>query len=137
MTPTATPPATTAAPSLRKRLLTLVPATLAGFAAGCLAIALASHAREYCDAGADAGGRFELGLTLLPLTAAFGVVALLVAYLLDRQPVALQLGTVLVVLAGLAILYFAVRGTLDGYPGDRSKCGPDNVPPWWPGWLPA
>lgn len=130
-----TPRATT--PPLAKRFLTLVPAALAGLAAGCGAIALASRAREYCDAGADPGGRFELTLTLLPLTVAFAVVALLVAFLLDRQPAALQLGTVLVVLAGLTVLYFAVRGTLDGYPGDPTRCGPDNVPPWWPDWLPA
>ncbi|WP_329378204.1 hypothetical protein OG625_09285 [Streptomyces sp. NBC_01351] len=126
-----------ARPSPKKRFLTLVPAALAGIAAGCAAISLAARAREYCDAGAEPGGRLELGLTLLPLTMAFGVVALLVAFLLDRQPVALQLGTVLLVLAGLTVLYFSVRGTLDGYPGNPEKCGPDNVPPWWPGWLPA
>lgn len=123
--------------SRAKRFFTLATAVLAGLAAGCAAISLASHAREYCDAGADAGGRFELVLTLLPLTLGFGVVALLVAFLLDRQPVALRLGTVLVVLAGLTVLYFAVRGTLEGHPGDLERCGPDNVPPWWPGWLPA
>lgn len=63
-----TPRTATAAPSLKKRLLTLVPAVLAGLVAGCAAISLASHAREYCDAGADAGGRFELAFTLIPLT---------------------------------------------------------------------
>lgn len=124
-------------PSFGKRCLTLGPALLAGLAAGCAAVSLAAHAREYCHAGADAGGRLELSLTLLPLTVVFGVVALLVAFLLDRRHVALQLGTVLVVLAGLTVLYFAVRGTLDGYPGDLERCGPGNVPPWWPGWLPA
>ncbi|MFB6615865.1 hypothetical protein ACIGFK_26115 [Streptomyces sp. NPDC085524] len=136
MTPRAARPAPKK-PSFRKRCLTLGPAGLVGSAAGFAAITLASRSREYCHAGADAGGRMELSLTLLPLAVVFGVVALLVAFLLDRQPVALQLGTVLVVLAGLTVLYFAVRGTLAGYPGDLAKCGPDNVPPWWPGWLPA
>ncbi|MBT2479381.1 hypothetical protein [Streptomyces sp. ISL-94] len=126
-----------AAPSRAKRFCIRVSAVLAGLAAGCAAIALAARAREYCGAGTDAGGRFELSLTLLPLTAAFATVALVVALLLDRRPVALQLGTVLVVPAGLTVLYFALRGTLDGYPGDPARCGPDNVPPWWPGWLPA
>lgn len=79
----------------------------------------------------------ELNFTLLPLAVAFAVIALFVACLLEQQPVVLQLGTVLFVLAVLTVMYFAVRGTLGGYPGDLAKCGPDNVPPWWPRWLPA
>ncbi|MEV7520960.1 hypothetical protein [Streptomyces sp. NPDC091371] len=122
---------------MKRRFFTLVPTVLAGIAAGCTAVALASRARRYCDAGAEPGGLMELNLTLLPLVLAFTFVAVLVAFLLDRRPVALQLGTVLLVLAGLTVLYFATRGTLAGYPGNPERCGPDNVPPWWPGWLPA
>ncbi|WP_030769136.1 MULTISPECIES: hypothetical protein [unclassified Streptomyces] len=123
-------------PSPRSRLFTLGPAALAGIAAGCAAVSLSSHARRYCDAGADPGGILELSLMLLPLTMGFAAIAVFVAYVLDPLPVVLQLGAVLVVLTVLTLVFFSVFGTLDGYPGDLSKCGPDNVPPWWPAGLP-
>ncbi|MFG2975974.1 hypothetical protein ACGFYY_23730 [Streptomyces sp. NPDC048331] len=51
-------------------------------------------------------------------------------------PEVLRLSAVLLVLTVLTLVFFSVFGTLDGYPGDPSRCGPDNVPPWWPDGLP-
>ncbi|MEU9181725.1 hypothetical protein AB0C90_33710 [Streptomyces sp. NPDC048550] len=39
----------------------------------------------------------------------------------------LRMVPVVLVLAVLDIWFFAVKGTLDGYPGDSGLCGPDNV----------
>ncbi|QOV47519.1 hypothetical protein IPT68_08820 [Streptomyces chromofuscus] len=54
-------------------------------------------------------------------------------------PVRVFLPTLLVVVATvwLAWWLFATRGTLEGYPGDSGLCPPSNVPPQWPGWIPA
>ncbi|HEU5157486.1 MAG TPA: hypothetical protein VFU43_10860 [Streptosporangiaceae bacterium] len=37
----------------------------------------------------------------------------------------------------LVVFDFAHIGTLSGYPGGSGLCTPDNVPPWWPAWLPS
>ncbi|MQA98388.1 MAG: hypothetical protein GEV11_28730 [Streptosporangiales bacterium] len=50
---------------------------------------------------------------------------------------ALSLVVVLILVGAVIVVDFALLGTLDGYPGDSGLCGPDNVPPWWPSWLPA
>ncbi|MYS16975.1 hypothetical protein GTW73_23945 [Streptomyces sp. SID4982] len=44
---------------------------------------------------------------------------------------------VVVVTVGSAWWFFASRGTLEGYPGDSGLCPASNVPPQWPGWIPA
>lgn len=102
-------------------------------------------ARAYCDAGFDAGGKFELNATL-PVIVLAGVLCALAAgaagrLLTRRVPTALRVCvTALLVVAATALLcwwYFATRGTLDGYPGDSGLCPPSNIPPWWPVLLPA
>ncbi|MFM9706418.1 hypothetical protein [Streptomyces galilaeus] len=112
---------------------------------GCAAWSLTAWARAYCDAGYDAGGRFELTV-LLPLLvaceAAAGLLSLAIGRRLALQapaPFHLALPTLLVAIAtvGPAWWFFATRGTLAGYPGDSGLCPPSNVPPQWPDWLPA
>lgn len=118
---------------------------LFGAAVGCGAWSLTVWARAYCDAGYDAGGRFELNF-LLPLAvgaeALVGLLAWAIGQRLVRRPrtvVRVSLSMLLVVVAtvGPAWWLFASRGTLDGYPGDSGLCPATNVPPQWPGWIPA
>jgi hypothetical protein len=110
-------------------------------------------ARLYCDAGAEPGDVFALNLEMLPRLLigpilAFGPYAVITfagrntpflwRFLITRSFVRL-----LAVAAGLAaacgmILYdFANIGTLAGYPANSGLCTPDNVPQWWPAWLPS
>lgn len=117
--------------------LLLVSAALAGAAAACCAVALASRARAYCDAGWEAGGRFEMTFLLVLMVPGCAVLALLTAFLSRRLPLWARPVPTLLVLVSVVLVFFATQGTLDGYPGDLERCGPDNVPPWWPGWLPA
>ncbi|QTI48487.1 hypothetical protein [Streptomyces nojiriensis] len=112
-------------------------AALVGAVAGWAAVALASHARAYCDAGWEAGGRFEMTFLLVLMVPGCAMLALLIAFLSRRLPPWSRPVPVLLVLAVVVLVFFASKGTLDGYPGNLERCGPDNVPPWWPGWLPA
>lgn len=129
---------TTPHPVSRLQGLSWAAAALTGAAAGY-------GARAYCDAGWEAGGRLELNLLLVPLSGLFAVAAPVVAVVARRltvrgsRPVraSTQLVAVLGVALGLAWWFFAVRGTLDGYPGDSGLCPANNVPPWWPSWIPA
>ncbi|MDT0268276.1 hypothetical protein RM844_18495 [Streptomyces sp. DSM 44915] len=120
-------------------------ATLFGAAVGGAAWALTVWARAYCDAGYDAGGRLTLNL-LLPLAVGVGALAGPAALAIGRRlarpaPPALRRALpallVLAVTFGLAWWFFATQGTLAGYPGDSGRCPASNVPPAWPGWLPA
>ncbi|MFJ3716679.1 hypothetical protein [Streptomyces sp. NPDC090057] len=118
---------------------------LFGAAMGGAAWSLTVWARAYCDAGYDAGGRFELNLLLPLLVGGEALVGLLARALGKRlapgvpRAVRAALPTLLVVAAtvGLAWWFFASRGTLDGYPGDSGLCPASNVPPRWPDWIPV
>jgi hypothetical protein len=112
---------------------------------GCVAWSLTVWARAYCDAGYDAGGRFELNF-LLPVVVGAEALVGLVARAIGRRlvlhaptGVRVSLPTLLVVVSTvwLAWWFFATRGTLDGYPGDSGLCPVNNVPPSWPDWIPA
>ncbi|MFG2815033.1 hypothetical protein [Streptomyces sp. NPDC048410] len=96
-------------------------------------------ARAYCDAGYDAGGRFELNF-LLPVIVVAGAAAGLTSWSIGRLlagGVWLPTLSVAAVTIGLAWLFFATRGTLTDYPGDSGLCPASNIPPQWPNWLPA
>ncbi|MEU0831684.1 hypothetical protein [Streptomyces sp. NPDC005969] len=112
---------------------------------GFVAWSLTVWARAYCDAGYEAGGRFELNL-LLPLFVGSEALVGLVARAIGRRlvlhvptAVRVSLPTLLVVVATvwLAWWFFATQGTLDGYPGDSGRCPVSNVPPQWPEWIPV
>ncbi|MEU6380943.1 hypothetical protein [Streptomyces sp. NPDC046909] len=116
-----------------------------GAAMGLAAWTLTAWARAYCDAGYEAGGRLELN-ALFPVTALAGgmtaLAALAVARRLSRHapplvrrclpPLSVLCATVL-----LAWWFFATVGTLSDYPGDSGNCPASNIPPQWPGWIPA
>ncbi|MGW3666535.1 hypothetical protein [Streptomyces sp. NPDC005141] len=102
-------------------------------------------ARAYCDAGFEAGGRFELNI-LLPLTTVVGGLAGLATLAIGRLLVlhaptvvraCLPALLVVSVTVLLAWWFFAAAGTLDGYPGDSGRCPASNIPPQWPDWIPA
>lgn len=112
---------------------------------GYVGWSLTVWARAYCDAGFEAGGRFELNF-LLPVTAVAGGLAGLVALAIGRllalrapRAVRVCLPTLSVVSATVLFAWwlFATVGTLDGYLGDSGLCPASNIPPQWPGWIPA
>lgn len=123
-----------------------------GFGGAYVDYRLVVAARAYCDAGFEAGGRFELNFHLLTRLGLMPVVALatgalgVLLYLVSSRRkgragrvagVVLGVAVALAGPIGLVLYDFAVTGTLAGYPGDSGLCGPDNVPPWWPSWLPS
>ncbi|MFJ9645980.1 hypothetical protein ACWEPM_33465 [Streptomyces sp. NPDC004244] len=115
----------------------MVAVALLGAGAGYLAHVLAANARAYCDAGWEAGGKFEMFFQMVGLVPGCAVLAVLVWLLARRVHPTVGVAAVLLVLGTVVVWYFATQGTLDGYRGDAGSCGPDNVPPWWPGWLPS
>jgi hypothetical protein len=91
---------------------------------GGVAWSLTVWARAYCDAGYDAGGRFELNF-LLPLVVGAEALVGLVAWAIGRRlvlraptAVRLSLPTLLVVVAtvGPAWWFFATRGRWTAIP---------------------
>lgn len=123
--------------------LTPVLAGLGGLAGAYADYRLVAAARLYCDAGAEPGHMFALNLemilrfVLLPLICAGLAAGATRASSRRGVRVALSVTVVLILVGAVIMVDFALLGTLDGYPGDSGLCGPDNVPPWWPSWLPA
>ncbi|MFE0349118.1 hypothetical protein [Streptomyces griseoluteus] len=109
----------------RKRLLPAQAASvLVGALMGGATWSLTVRARSYCDAGYDAGGRFELNL-LLPVLVTAGAAAGLASWSIGQRlagGVRLPTLSVAVVTIGLAWWFFAARGTLADYPGDSVLC---------------
>lgn len=123
-----------------------VSASVFGMFAGYGAWLLAFSARAYCDAGMEAGDRFGFWYVELPEhVVGYGLCALVLhgaAWLPTfRVPTALRVCASMVLvtttLTFLAWWYFRTEGTLDGTFSDSGLCPPSNVPPWWPGWIPA
>ncbi|MFD7625887.1 hypothetical protein ACFV7Q_07550 [Streptomyces sp. NPDC059851] len=132
------PPAAMAARARRRALIEgAVVVALVGAGAGYLAHALAANARAYCDAAWEAGGRFGMFVQMVGLVPGCAVLAVLVWLLARRVHPMVGVAAVLLVLAVVVVWYFATEGTPAGYRGDSGLCGPDNVPLWWPGWLPS
>ncbi len=54
-----------------------------------------------------------------------------------RVRLAIPSAALAVALVAILLVHFAVIGTPTGVASDNNVCSPDNVPPWWPSWLPA
>ncbi|HEY7487601.1 MAG TPA: hypothetical protein VH912_24310 [Streptosporangiaceae bacterium] len=124
-----------------------------GLGAALIDYRLVLASRVYCDAGAEPGDVFALNLEMLPRLLigpllAYGPYALVTFIGRSMSPLwrfgpSRTLIRFIAVMAGVAavcalvVFDFAHIGTLAGYPGDSGLCGPDNVPAWWPAWLPS
>lgn len=95
---------------------------------------LRSRATVECNIGINAGMAMIGALLALPFwsLAVWGVTEV-VRRLLPR-PVAIALILLLLWVASSLVLGWL--GAPDGYPSDSPTCS-DNVPHWWPGWLPT
>jgi hypothetical protein len=124
-----------------------------GIGAALIDYRLVLASRVYCGAGADPGDVFALNLEMLPRlligpAMAYGPYLLVTFVGRSMSPLwrflpSRALIRFLAVLAGVAVMGalivfdFAHIGTLAGHPGDSGLCTGDNVPPWWPAWLPS
>jgi hypothetical protein len=124
-----------------------------GIGAALVDYRLVLASRFYCDAGAEPGDIFALNLEM-PFRLLIGPAMAYLPYLLItfigrsisplwRFAPSRTLIRFIAIMAGLAaacaliVFDFAHIGTLAGYPGDSGLCASDNVPPWWPAWLPS
>jgi hypothetical protein len=160
--PTPAPPVRAAPPARRVRrvrrptptgcVLTVLMIWI-GLGATLVDYRLVLAARVYCGAGDGPGDVVALNLEMLPRLLigplmAFGPYALIIfagrtgpllwRFLVTRTFVRLvAIAAGLAAVGGMIVFDFAHIGTLAGLPGDSGLCGPDNVPPWWPAWLPS
>lgn len=105
-------------------------------ASGIAASVLLSNAWHDCDIGINASA--NLGLLVVASTSMATVSTLL--WGLTRKVTGrrgLLLPLLMTVAAAATLLWpvMAVWHAPDGYP--VTLCPPDNVPPWWPDWLPV
>ncbi|MGW3244890.1 hypothetical protein [Streptomyces sp. NPDC001070] len=91
-----------------------------------------------CEIGINAAANFW---SLIPIFVALWAAAALIwamafGALGGRS---LVLATVVAALGTLGMYWALMAGwrAPDGYPVSVSSCFPDNVPPWWPKWLPV
>jgi hypothetical protein len=129
------PPTTTAttAQVVTRRLSWWVPPLLTTGAAAGIYV-LRGKATVECDLGINAGtAMLTAMLALPPWTLSVAGVLEVVRRLLPR-PVALAIVLLLRWMAGSLLLGWL--GSLEGYPSPSPTCA-DNVPLWWPGWLPS
>jgi hypothetical protein len=124
-----------------------------GIGAALIDYRLVLASRVYCGAGDDTGDIFALNLEMLPRlligpAMAFGPYLLITFIGRSMSPLwrfapSRAFIRLIAVLTGMAaactliIFDFAHIGTLAGHLGDSGLCGTDNVPPWWPDWLPS
>jgi hypothetical protein len=124
-----------------------------GIGAALIDYRLVLASRVYCGAGDEIGDIFALNLEMLPRlligpAMAYGPYLLITFIGRSMSPLwrfapSRALIRLIAVLAGVAaaatliVFDFAHIGTLAGYLGDSGLCARDNVPPWWPAWLPS
>ncbi|GAA2923420.1 hypothetical protein [Streptomyces enissocaesilis] len=121
---------------------------LAGAVAGAGSWALSDSARKYCGSyvegqlGTGGSGIFELLVAMmggmLVSVAAFGAGMLLTWGVRSRWGrVIFSAAATALLLGALAWGHFAWQGTPAGAVSDSGRCSQENIPEWWPAWLPA
>jgi len=119
----------------RRRETPWWPFGLLTLAAAYAVVRLRSAALVECDVGINAGaaGFGVIGGGLLMIVVCLAGTYLIVLFVRSR-PLAVALSLALI--AACAWILLAATGAPDGYPSPVATCV-DNVPTWWPGWLPA
>lgn len=119
----------------RPRRLPWWPFALLSLAAAYGVVRLRSAALVECDVGINAGaaGIGVLGGGLLMLLVCLAGTAALVRLVPSRVLAGVL---ALALIAASAWILLASTGAPDGYPSPIATCV-DNVPRWWPTWLPA
>ncbi|MET9293861.1 hypothetical protein [Streptomyces sp. NPDC003077] len=127
------------APQSRTRFGGCVIAPLVGGLVALVGTFLLGRIWQACDIGVNAAANgFGLLLAFVPawaLATAWWGMSLLVV---GRRSKAAAL--VLAVLGSLAVVWGLVAWQHEpggSYPVSQASCAPDNVPRWWPGWLPV
>ncbi|GLF97988.1 hypothetical protein [Streptomyces yaizuensis] len=109
---------------------------------------MSDNARKYCgsyvEGRLDFGGSgfFELPVAMvggvLVSVAAFGAGMLLTRGVRSRRGRVIFSATAAALLLGAAMWgHFAWQGTPAGVVSDSGRCSQENIPEWWPAWLPA
>lgn len=110
-------------------------APLGGLLTGAAGVTLLGRAWQACDIGAGGGANaFGLLLAFVPLVLVTTAVWGLAFATVGRSSAVAALGCALLGSALLLWAFMAWKHAPPGYPAPI--CPPDNVPPWWPGWLP-
>ena len=103
---------------------------------GFAASVLLSNAWNECDIGVNASANLgDLVVASTSMATASVLLWVLMRKVTGRRLLLLPL--LLTMAAGVVLLWplMAIWHAPDGYP--VSYCPPDNVPPWWPDWLPV
>ena len=116
-----------------RRLAPWIPPLLVLAAAAGIYV-LRFKATVECDIGINAGAAMFTALLALPVWSLAVWSLLEVVRRLLPRPVALAIILLLLWVAGSLLLGWL--GAPEGYPSDSPTCS-DNVPHWWPGWLPT
>ncbi|MDX2851589.1 hypothetical protein [Actinacidiphila glaucinigra] len=110
---------------------------IVGVVAGYGGMAMLARAWNECEIGINASANFW---SLIPVFfAAWGAAALIWAISFGAfGGKSLLLATAMGILGTLCMYWILMAGwrAPDGYPVSVSACAPDNIPPWWPQWLP-
>ena len=122
----------------RRLLVGLALGAALGAAAAYGLVSLLGRAWSTCDVGINPSANSFALLALLPIVWLVDVAAFAIAFAVvfrgGRLSAAIATLAGLLALAVTGWVVFAWVGTPAGYPAPAC---PDNVPPWWPGWLPA
>jgi hypothetical protein len=121
---------------------------LTGAVAGTFSWMLSDNARKYCGSyvegqlGIGGSGAFELPVAMfggmVASMAAFGVVMFLTrGTRAIRGRIFFSVAASFLLLGILTLGQFAWLGTPASNLGDSGRCSEENIPEWWPAWLPA
>lgn len=110
-------------------------APVGGLLTGIVGVTLVGRAWNSCDIGTSgAANSLGLALAFIPLWLVATAVWAVVFATAGRRSMTAAAGCALLGSLLLLWAFMAWKHAPAGYPAP--VCAPDNVPPWWPGWLP-